>query len=165
MAPDRDQSGEPRGHPATARSPSAELDDVRARSARALLLPAEASAAGRARAELRAFLAQDDVSAERLFELQLLVTELVSNAVRHGSRAGDEVELAFDRPGGDLRVSVADAGRGESKPAVRAQSSTARSGRGLRAVERLSDEWAAERRAGRCAVWFRARLQVRPALG
>ena len=129
------------------------------------LLPAEATAPARARAELRAFLAGDDLSAERLYELQWLVSELVTNAVRHGSLAGDAVEVVFERLHDELHVSVADAGRGVSAPAVRAQRSGDRSGRGLLAVQRLSDEWAAELRAGRCAVWFRAALSPQPVSG
>ena len=90
---------------------------------RTLVLAAEKTAPGRARAALRAFLASEDLTAERLYDLQLLVSEVVSNAVRHGSRDGDEVEVAYERRGDELQVSVVDAGRGVSGPTVRASSS------------------------------------------
>jgi anti-sigma regulatory factor (Ser/Thr protein kinase) len=156
MARDPDRSGDPRGGLAV---------PARSAAARTLRLPAELKAPARARAELRAFLAPDGLTSERLYDLQLIVTELVSNAVRHGSLAGDAVEIVFERLGGALHVSVIDAGRGLSPPVVRAQSTRRRSGRGLRAVQRLSDEWAAELRAGRCAVWVRAGLHTQPASG
>ncbi|MEN3341557.1 MAG: hypothetical protein V7644_961 [Actinomycetota bacterium] len=130
-----------------------------------MVLPAELTAPGRARAELRAFLAPDDLPAEKLYDLQLLVSELVSNAVRHGSRPGDAVEVEYERCGDALCVAITDAGRGVDVPAVRSPSSERLGGRGLRAVQRLSDEWAAEMRSGRRAVWFRARLRPQPASG
>jgi anti-sigma regulatory factor (Ser/Thr protein kinase) len=126
---------------------------------RTLVLAAETTAPKRARAALRCFLAAEDLTTERLYDLQLLVTEVVSNAVRHGSRDGDSVEVAYERCGDELQVSVVDAGRGVSVPTVRARSSRGSSGRGLRLVQRLSDEWAAEIRSGHRAVWFRARLR------
>jgi len=149
MAPGLDQSGEPRGRATVVGVPTVE---------RTLRLSAGPSAPRLARSELRAFLASEDLPPERLYELELLLSELVSNAVEHGSRAGDAVEVMFERRRGDLVVSVTDAGRGASAPQVRPESKAALSGRGLRAVERLSDEWAAETGAGRCAVWFRAGL-------
>jgi anti-sigma regulatory factor (Ser/Thr protein kinase) len=127
--------------------------------ARTLVLPAEGTAPGVARAELRAFLAADELPAEQLYELQLLVSEVVGNAVRHGSCEGDAVEVEYERHEDELHVSVTDAGRGISEPAVRAQSIDHTSGRGLHVVQKLSDEWAAELRPGHCAVWFKARLQ------
>ena len=127
-------------------------------AARTLLLAAEPTAPARARAELLSFLDGATLTAGRLFDLQLLVSELVSNAVLHGSGAGDEVEVTYERRGNVLRVAVTDAGRNLSPPVVRVQSAENVSGRGLHAVAQLSDDWAVEARDGRCAVWFSASL-------
>ena len=132
---------------------------------RTLVLPAESTAPGLARAELREFLAPDDLPAEKLFDLQLLVSEVVGNAVRHGSEEGDAVEVEYERHDDELHVSVTDAGRGVSEPAVRPPTRERSSGRGLHVVQKLSDEWAAEIRSGHCAVWFRARLRPQPVPG
>jgi anti-sigma regulatory factor (Ser/Thr protein kinase) len=131
---------------------------------RMLELAAEPSAPSRARAELRAFLDGAPVDQAVLYDVQLLVSELVTNAVRHGSDPGDCVEVVYERQGRQLRVSVSDVGRAEAPPTVREHSLDRVSGRGLRAVAQLSEHWAAESRGGRCAVWFTVQLE-RPAMG
>src|ERR1051325_5115773 len=92
-------SGAPGDHPSMAPG----LDPSGAPSAaRTLLLAAEPTAPARARAELLSFLDGATLTAGRLFDLQLLVSELVSNAVLHGSGAGDEVEVTYERRGNVL---------------------------------------------------------------
>ena len=82
--------------------------------------------------------------------VNLLVTELVTNAVIHG---GSESEVAVLLTGQALRVEVAD-----NHPAVPAPRPTdddwATSGRGLALVETLSERWGIEPRAGGKVIWF-----------
>ncbi|MFI1158747.1 ATP-binding protein [Streptomyces sioyaensis] len=81
----------------------------------------------------------------------LVVSELVSNALRYGSRTPGERErrealaplgpawLALTRQGATVLCAVSDAGAGA--PVVRPQDTLAESGRGLQIVDRLSDAW------------------------
>ena len=81
----------------------------------------------------------------------LLVTELASNALRHG---GPGVDL-WVRPveGGGLRVEMVD-GRASSLPVVRSPGPDAEGGRGLLIVSALARSWGTEPlSAGKC-VWF-----------
>jgi len=81
----------------------------------------------------------------------LLVTELASNALRHG---GPGVDLWL-RPatGGGLRVELVD-GRATSLPRVQAPDADAEGGRGLLIVTVLARSWGTDRlSAGKC-VWF-----------
>lgn len=82
--------------------------------------------------------------------VNLLVTELVTNAVIHG---GSESEVAVVLTAEWLRVEV-----GDNDPSVpapkRADDDWATSGRGLGLVETLSQRWGIERRAGGKVIWF-----------
>jgi anti-sigma regulatory factor (Ser/Thr protein kinase) len=78
------------------------------------------------------------------FALELVVSELVTNAVRHGS---GPIVLTLADTGGGVRVGVHDHGR--RLPETRRPDSRSPGGRGLRMVERLSASWGVERsRAG-----------------
>ncbi|MFK0291269.1 ATP-binding protein [Streptomyces sp. NPDC090442] len=83
----------------------------------------------------------------------LIVSELVTNALRHGTPA-DPFELAFNSLGGNrfcpawlaltrqesgVLCAVSDGGSGA--PVLRQQDALAESGRGLRLVDELSDSW------------------------
>ena len=93
----------------------------------------------------------------------LLVTELASNALRHG---GPGVDLWVRQlPGGGLRVEVVD-GHATALPVLRAAGPEAEGGRGLLLVSVLARAWGTERlSAGKC-VWFElasvASAQVQP---
>jgi anti-sigma regulatory factor (Ser/Thr protein kinase) len=79
------------------------------------------------------------------FDAQLLVSELVSNSVRHaGLGRDDRIRVTADWTGDRLRVHVRDGGRprraspvaGSIRPAPRAES-----GWGLYLVDRLASRW------------------------
>lgn len=92
----------------------------------------------------------DEIGTKALEEARLLVTELVSNAVRHGQ--GETVRLILDvAEPRRLRCEVIDDGRG-FLPIARPAGSYDPGGWGLFLVEKLSDSWGV--REGSTHVWF-----------
>jgi anti-sigma regulatory factor (Ser/Thr protein kinase) len=80
----------------------------------------------------------------------LLVSELVTNAMRHG---GAPIRLIADLTPSGVRVEVYD-GNCDAFPAVRDIAPDAPGGRGLRLVDALADRWGTlESGDGKC-VWF-----------
>jgi len=94
-----------------------------------------------------------------VYETQLLVTELVTNCVRHGDlRRGDHVELGISLDRDQVRVEVFDPGRGfDPREIVAPTLEVPTSGWGLRIVNQLSTRWGSSR--GRPNVtWFEVAL-------
>ena len=92
---------------------------------------------------------------------QLLVSELVTNSVRHGGLPADaSVEFSVRASAETLMVEVADAGRGFngtlSLPRVAAGTASP-SGWGLFLVEQIADRWGAVQQDGETRVWFELR--------
>jgi anti-sigma regulatory factor (Ser/Thr protein kinase) len=83
-------------------------------------------------------------------ELALLVSELVTNSVRHaGLSAGDPIELELTSANGRVRVAVRDGGPGfDPQTAVNGDG-----GLGLEIVAAVANEWGVERDADGCTVW------------
>ena len=79
---------------------------------------------------------------------ELLASELTTNCVRH---AHTDFELTVEVDG-HVRVEVRD--RGAGTPTVLSPRPTDPSGRGLRIVEALSDDWGVEEGPDGKAVWF-----------
>jgi anti-sigma regulatory factor (Ser/Thr protein kinase) len=101
--------------------------------------------------------AVDDVFAGELepagiAELRLLVSELVTNAVRHGGTRRGGVGMSLRLVGRCLRVEVFDGGDG-FEPPVRESDPHAPGGWGLVVVEELVDRWGVDV-AGGTRVWF-----------
>ncbi|MFL6040395.1 MAG: ATP-binding protein, partial [Gaiellales bacterium] len=72
-------------------------------------------------------------------DARLLVTELVTNAVRHAPAATEgRVALRLTLGAGGLRIEVSDPGRG-FEPQI--ESTSPDGGRGLMIVRELSDRW------------------------
>jgi anti-sigma regulatory factor (Ser/Thr protein kinase) len=82
--------------------------------------------------------------------VQLLVSELVTNAVVHGEPPV-RLEMEIEPPG--VSVSVRD--RGDDAPVLREPTPAGEHGRGLRIVRNLADEWGVEREMEGTCVWFR----------
>lgn len=89
----------------------------------------------------------------RLDDVRLLVSELVTNSIRHGSLGalGRVTVRAFTHPD-RVRVEVEDSGPGFA-PRPRILSTDQTSGWGLYLVDQLASRWGAER-ADRNCVWF-----------
>jgi anti-sigma regulatory factor (Ser/Thr protein kinase) len=93
------------------------------------------------------------ISAARLQDVQLLVSELVANAYRHAQPRGESLHLAVLATDDVLRVEVRDAGRGFDPAAVADVPLTTGRGKGLRIVAALTDRWGVETGDG-TTVWF-----------
>jgi serine/threonine-protein kinase RsbW len=92
-------------------------------------------------------------------DVRLLLTELVTNAVRHAD-AGParlvRVELRQRR--GAVRVAVCDEGPGFAPEATRSRPDET-GGWGLVLVDRIADRWAVTRTATGTCVWFEIRYE------
>ena len=115
-----------------------------------ITLPAEPTAATEARTEVTERLAQRLPNAT-LEDVRLLVTELITNALRHGAvRPGDNVSVRAEVESGFVRIEVRDPGRdGDVKPR---RPGPRGGGYGLYLVELLSRRWGVERNDG-TVVW------------
>ena len=116
-----------------------------------LRLSGDLTAASEARRSLAAV--KGSLSPETFEDVRLLVTELVTNSVRHADLdQGDDIRLRVVSNGRVVRVEVVDKGRG-FKPRGRNAPLTQASGWGLYLVDQLADRWGVEGNDGTC-VWF-----------
>jgi anti-sigma regulatory factor (Ser/Thr protein kinase) len=93
------------------------------------------------------------VEAVVMEDVRLLVSELVTNSVRHAdAHEGDHVELEVSVERDTLHVQVADTGPGFEPRPRRTERSTP-GGWGLFLVEKLSDRWGVARNS-LTRVWF-----------
>jgi anti-sigma regulatory factor (Ser/Thr protein kinase) len=92
------------------------------------------------------------LAVERTEDAALLVSELVTNAVKYGPVDG-EIRLTIDQDATRTRFTVHDAGAGPL-PRMRPASTPAHEGggHGLRLVDSIADRWGVER--GSTRVWF-----------
>jgi anti-sigma regulatory factor (Ser/Thr protein kinase) len=84
---------------------------------------------------------------------ELVVTEVVSNAIRHGGCPGDQVRLALTAKDGYMCVQVTDTGPG-LVPRPGALEADADGGFGLFIVEQLTRRWGVTREDNKTRVWF-----------
>ena len=95
----------------------------------------------------------DEVSPQTLEDLRLLVSELVTNSVRHaGLREAQTIELKVKLLPETVRVEVNDQGSG-FEPTPRGARGDDQSGWGLYLVSRISDRWGVSS-DGVTRVWF-----------
>jgi anti-sigma regulatory factor (Ser/Thr protein kinase) len=88
-------------------------------------------------------------------DLLLLLTEVVTNAVRHsGATSGDPIRIVINENRQCIRVEVTDAGGGFAKPDRLVPDLTKTGGLGLVLVDRLSRAWGTGRTAKGSIVWF-----------
>jgi anti-sigma regulatory factor (Ser/Thr protein kinase) len=95
-------------------------------------------------------LVRDLVSPERVDDATLLVSELVTNAVKYGPE-DEAIRLFIGHGEGRTRFTVHDLGLGPL-PEMRHADDPAPGGHGLRLVDALADRWGVER--GSTRVWF-----------
>jgi anti-sigma regulatory factor (Ser/Thr protein kinase) len=83
-------------------------------------------------------------------DIQLVVSELVTNAVLHAS-SEVEVSVAVEREGTTIEVSD----EGEGTPVLSNVTADDEYGRGLNLVQSLAEAWGSRRRADGTTVWCR----------
>jgi len=113
-----------------------------------LELPSTASAPAQARGALDQIAGR--ITPQQMRDVRLLVSELVTNAVRHAGSGG--VRLIVAVTAGTLRIEVHDRGRGFELKAPPTDPLRA-SGWGLVLVEELADRWGVDH-SPRTRVWF-----------
>jgi anti-sigma regulatory factor (Ser/Thr protein kinase) len=91
---------------------------------------------------------------EKLEGVRLIVSELVTNSVRHaGLSPNEQILLAVVVSDGSVRGRVCDSGPGFEKPSEPRPKTDLSGGWGLPIVERIADRWGVERNGCAC-VWF-----------
>ena len=115
-----------------------------------LELPATSFAPARAREAVRQAARDAGVDSDERWRVEMIVTELVTNAVKHGP--GGPVELAIQAGGSGMRGEVADPGAGIRRYKLDRRRATEEGGRGLFLVDALSDSWGLSNDSSR--VWF-----------
>jgi anti-sigma regulatory factor (Ser/Thr protein kinase) len=89
-----------------------------------------------------------------LHDAELLVSEVVTNAVLHGGASdGSPIGVSVDVLPDRVRVAVTDPGCGFDRPAVPRARADAAGGNGLVLLERLAADWDVESGERNC-VWF-----------
>jgi len=93
--------------------------------------------------------ALSDLSEEQREDVAVMVSELATNAYRHGD---SPFVVCIDQDRTRVLIEVTDNGAGE--PKVCTPGPTEFSGRGLRIVASLSDDWGVTHDNGGKTVWF-----------
>lgn len=116
-------------------------------------VPWAPSAAADVRRVLVADLEDRDVGQQTVGEAEIVISELVANALRHARPLADGmIRVHWKVKAGVVEVEVSDGGGG-STPRPAPQSLWASNGRGLRIVRSLAHEWGVtDERTGR-TVW------------
>lgn len=87
-------------------------------------------------------------------DLELLVSEVVTNAVRHAGASGqDQIGLSVQVDAGRVRAEVTDPGAG-FEPTTDPPTLFQGSGWGLYLVAQISDRWGVEAAPNGTVVWF-----------
>ncbi|MFE2037854.1 ATP-binding protein [Streptomyces scopuliridis] len=118
-----------------------------------LILAGVPESVGAARAYACEFVAYHlpDIGTESADNVQLIVSELVTNAVRYGTEPGDSLLLTLTAMAASVRVEVRDPVR--RRPCLRGASNERDRGRGLFIVEALAERWGVTDQPFGKAVW------------
>jgi anti-sigma regulatory factor (Ser/Thr protein kinase) len=100
--------------------------------------------------------ALDAVPESVLADAQLLLTEVLSNAILHGSANADaRLEVSVETDDSTVRVTVTDRSPRFTRPSIHRPDSSAASGWGLYLLERMATRWGVEGVPDKgSAVWF-----------
>jgi serine/threonine-protein kinase RsbW len=128
-------------------------------------LPHHVASAAAARQRVREAMDACKVGRRVADDVALVVSELVTNAVRHASPlpSGD-LEVAWDVGDGMVELRVTDGG-GDNAPVPRPAGPQDATGRGLTIVSKLASAWGVEDAAGATTVWALVATRRRAAAG
>lgn len=113
-----------------------------------LVLPAATRVTGIARRVMAHQLTEHGARRDLIEDAELVLSELVTNALQHGAAADDDdLEVSWQLRGGSLRLSVLDGGSGGDLVAGQVPDD-ALSGRGLAIVDCLCERWSVDRDRG-----------------
>jgi anti-sigma regulatory factor (Ser/Thr protein kinase) len=112
----------------------------------------------------RAFVAETltawDIQAEEVDAAQLVVSELVTNAVLHSPESAT-ISLHLRLTDGAVRVLVTDGSPGRPERRAHPEPWTAESGRGVQIVEAFTEQWGTETHGGSGkTVWCELRVDA-----
>jgi anti-sigma regulatory factor (Ser/Thr protein kinase) len=128
------------------------------RSAVSMALPHAATSVRSARRQIAADLLRRGVPRSIIEDAVLVVSEIVSNALKHARpRGSGRVEVTWDVRDGAVEIQVADGG-GPTQPQVSAPSLSALGGRGLSIVAALAGAWGVRQDQAGTVVWARLPL-------
>jgi anti-sigma regulatory factor (Ser/Thr protein kinase) len=113
--------------------PTSAVDDLHAN------LPADRSSLPQMRSLLAGFLEGSDVGDDASYNAQLVMHELVANAVEHGSNEHDEIEVVVQLLGNRLCIVVYDNARRSGVPVALTPDEHRDRGRGLQVVGQLAN--------------------------
>ena len=121
----------------------------------------DATAARQARRAVREEFA-DALPKRTLADVELLVSELATNSVRHaGCDESGEIAIEADVVHDRVRVRLSDTGQGFEVHTPLPPATGAAGGYGLVLLERLSDRWGVQRENG-FSVWFEVQRERLP---
>jgi two-component sensor histidine kinase len=119
-------------------------------------LPSDFRAAGAARQSLRSL--ESYVPSETVQDLNLLVSELVTNSVKHSPHLHDQaIEIDANPTDRGIRVEVTNPGGAELSNKVRPR--TSESGWGLLLVTKIASRWGVTTN-GETQIWFEIDLSI-----
>ncbi|MGO4340368.1 ATP-binding protein [Pedococcus sp. 2YAF34] len=122
-------------------------------SARTIRVPWRATSVSKVRRTLVEDLESRDVPTVVVDEAEIVVSELVSNAIRHARALSDgNLRVHWKVKAGVVEVEVTDGGS-ESSPRPAPRTIWAPSGRGLRIVRSLAHEWGVTEDRNGTTVW------------
>jgi len=131
-------------------------------------LPHSSTSVRQARSQLAAALYERDVLGSLVDDAVLILSEFVTNALRHARALNSGmIRVGWELTGdGLLRIEVTDGG-GTTRPSTKpySMSVSAHAGRGLEIVDRLADRWGSQREEGgdEYTVWAELAVRARHA--
>ncbi|WP_103535951.1 ATP-binding protein [Streptomyces sp. SM11] len=138
-----------------------------------MAIPHGPAGVGQARHRMREQLRGNGVSDAVVDDAVLILSELLSNACRHGRPLGRHTDVGDGDiraawrvdTGGALTVEVTDGG-GPTRPVPATPSVTARGGRGLNIISALAQEWGVrDGSSGEVTVWALVSAKKPPGIG
>jgi anti-sigma regulatory factor (Ser/Thr protein kinase) len=120
---------------------------------RSFLLPRAPASVRQGRRLLGADLGAARVDAELTADAQTILSELMTNAIRHARPyVDDQIKIMWTLAPNEIEVRVSDGGS-RHVPMVQHPSATEIGGRGLALVDGLADAWGVDRTDGSSTVW------------